>query len=210
MGAREQALCNRTLGKDRNPAPPKSAPSACGLHHHLYVEMRRESASRPLGIRSRCVSVIDHAIHSELSRPYRSDLREQSRLLQANRKIHESGVRCVWGKVYINDKSRNNDHMHEKETKAHSNSLGDLYKTGNKPIPDSHRITFPLFAKPVPHLLVLCYGSRVSNSSHVHPPRNPRALYSKHRPGSVRFDRTFDNPTSMSQSNQCQSCHETQ
>jgi len=73
----------------------------------------------------------------------------------------------------------------DKETTAHSNPLGDLDKTRNEPISDFHRVPLPLLAKLIPHLLVLCYGPRVSNSCGVSPPRDPGALCSEHRTGLV-------------------------
>jgi len=77
-------------------------------------------------------------------------------------------------------------------------------------MPDFHRITFPLFTEPIPHLFILRYGSRVSNSRGVHPPRNPHALCSEHRTAAVRPNRAFDDPTPMSQPHKCQACHETE
>ena len=87
---------------------------------------------------------------------------------------------------------------------------GDLHKTRNEPMPDFHRISFPLFTKPIPHLLILRYGSCISNPRGVHPPRNPHALCSKHRTATVRPNRTFDDPTPTSQPHKCQACHETE
>ena len=64
-------------------------------------------------------------------------------------------------------------------------TLGYLGKSWNEPISDFHRVTFPLFTKLDPHLFVLCYGPRASNSHHVDPPRDPCALCNDHRSGSV-------------------------
>ena len=107
---------------------------------------------------------------------------------------------------------KNSDHMQEKKKKTmdHLNTPGDLHETRNKPILDSRRITFPLLPKFILHLLILCYGSRVSNSGNVHPPRNPHALRSKHSTAAVRPDRAFDNPAPASQPHECQACRETE
>ena len=93
---------------------------------------------------------------------------------------------------------------------GNENTLGDLYKTGNEPIPYFHRVTFPLFAKFIPHLFVLGYGPRISNSRGVNPPRDPCALRSDHRTVSARPNRALDNPTSVSHSHKREPCHETE
>ena len=107
--------------------------------------------------------------------------------------------------------TRNRKAENEKTT-AHAspNAAGHLYEARNEPIPDLHRVTFPLFTEPAPHLFILRYRPRVTNSCGVNPPRNPRALCSEHRPSTVRSNCTFNDPASVSQSNERQPCRETQ
>lgn len=164
-----QALCNHALGE----SPDQESVSHAA--NHLLPQNALKVASRlPQGACNvNCGSTSFGIGHI------------QGGLLQVFQRIQTCGRRFT-SEIHERSAGRTDTICTKKEeTTTHPNALSDLYKTGNEPIPNFHRITFPLFTKPIPHLFVLGYGSCVSNSCGVNPPRNPRALRSKHRSASV-------------------------